>query len=469
MHNKKQAIILTIIAIVSFTAVATFFLYKPITQKLTPQETSLQQPTGDLPELICNYASDQEAYTFAIEQPDVNVCACIKDTERQNTCTTVAMDNTFFTNGITTLDAGLCDRISTQEQKNACLSLITSKTEQLQQQDPQYLARILAATHNEGSITVLEDIIQNDNTNIDNYVSLALAYAEKGLNEQEKGNDHMSYVQKAFTVIEQAKAIDPNNAELYRAEAYVNEIKPDYSTALLLYDKAIERDPNNILAYAGRGHTGRMMGMLEQAVTDLTKAAELDTKNEHISIYTNLCNLEYSRSHNEDAIKNCKIVTQQQNVDPVFQSEAYQIMARIFMDNKDLTQAKSYLLTAKTRTPNDPNLYVTLARLNLFEKNYTESENNAKKAIELTPTKATAYLALANALYMQENYQQAIDTAQKGITLVQDDVSLLAPNKPAIERDLTYMIAHSYRNLGDTQKQKEYEQKAETVFTNPIN
>jgi tetratricopeptide (TPR) repeat protein len=453
------------LSVLLFFVVASVFLYRPIKDKFTKtSQQTVQEPDGALPELVCNYASDQKAYADAVTTQNVNQCACIKDETLMETCKSTTMDVMFYANAIDHIDKTLCDKINDQEQKNACILVVEDSIEQLTEKDPQYLATMYASTHNENAITIYEKLTQEDQSNIDNFITLALSYAEKGLKEQEQGNDQTPYVQKAFQAIEKAKSIDQNNAEVYRVEAYINEIKPDYSVALALYNKALTLDANNVLAYAGKGHTERMMGILENAVADFTKAAELDTQKAHVHIYTNLCNLEYSRSHNEDAIKNCKIVTQMQNTDPVFQSEAYQIMAMIFIQNQDYTQARNYLLTAKTLTPNDPNLYVTFAKLNIYEQNYTESESNAKKAIELSPTKATGYLSLAQALYMQEKHNESIQTAQKGITLVKGDVSLLAPSKPVTERDLNYMIAHNYRQMGDTQKQAEYEKKAEESF-----
>ncbi|KKP62893.1 MAG: hypothetical protein UR60_C0050G0007, partial [Candidatus Moranbacteria bacterium GW2011_GWF2_34_56] len=255
--------------------------------------------------------------------------------------------------------------------------------------------------------------------------------------------------------IEKAKSINGNNSEVYRVEAYTNEIKPDFGMAIKLYDRAIEIDGNNILAYSGRGHANRMMGLLDNAVRDFSRAAELDVKQENVFIYTNLC-----------AIKNCKIVTSRDGADPIFQSEAHQIMAMIFMQGGDNNQAKTNILKAKTLTPNDPNLFVTWARLNIFEKKYVESEANARKAIELSPTKASGFLALSYALYMEEKYEASIEAAQKGIILIKNDVSLLAPSKLAMERELTYSIVNNYRMLGDTAKQQEYENKARNIFNN---
>ncbi len=463
MSQKTKTLLIVLFAIVSFVLVAIVFLFVPMKQKMTQEDAIV-----NLPKLTCDYTDDQDAYIDAITKKDVNLCSCVKDTNFQVTCKSATMDILFYTRAIDHLDESLCDKIMSTIQKEACVSVVKDSVVQLQEKDPLYLASIQANTHNEKAIDTYEKLIQTDNKNIDNYITLALAYAEKGLKEQEQGNDQTPYVEKSLQTIEKAKILDKNNAEIYRVEAYANEIKPDHFRAISLYDKAIEIDKNSARAYAGRGHVNRMMGALENAIGDFAKAAELDMEREHISIYTNLCSLEYSRGNNEDAIKNCKIVIQKKNADPVFQSEAYQIMTMIFIQNKDFTQANNYLLTAKTLTPADPNLYVTFSKLKIFEQNYTESEAHAKKAIELSPTKALSYLALSHTLYMQEKYSESIDAAQKGLTLADSDVSLLTPSKPPVKRDLHYSIANNYRQMGDSAKQAEYEKRAEDAFNQSL-
>ncbi len=467
MENKKTGVIIAIVAVILFIGVAFIFLYEPARNVFTkPPVVQQEEVTGDLPVLECNYTNDQEVYKDAITKKDVNLCDCVSSEELQNKCKKATMDITFYDQALTQLDELLCEKISSEIKKDACYSVVQSSVTQFEKEDPEYLARVYAASHNEKAIGELETLTAEDQENVDAYIALALAYAAKGLREQEQGNDQTPYVNKALEAVESAKQIDNKNSEVYRAEAYANEIKPDYAQALTLYDKAIALSENNALAHAGKGHTLRMMGILEGAVEEFNKAAELDVNNANVFIYTNLCSLEYSRSHDEEAIKNCKTVTQIENTDPVFQSEAYQIMSDIFIKNNDIAQAKNYLLQAKTLTPNNPNLFVAFSKLNFFDQKFVQAEADARKAIELSPTKSASYLALARALYMQEKYNEAIEAAQKGITLVSSDVSLLAPSKSAVERDLNYVIANSYRQMGDTIKQKEYEQKAKDAFEN---
>lgn len=465
MQNKKLAVALVTFAVSAFVLLAIFFLYEPVKQKFAPKDQAREEVTGDLPELVCEYADDQAAYMDAFERREINQCECIEDEKLRDVCKSGVMDVVFYDRALDQLDIDLCDNIYSEVQKEACVAVVTDAIADFEEIDPQYLADIYAMNHNEKAIGLLEELIAQGETSVENHISLALAYAEKGLKAQEQGSDGAEFITKALAAIDSAKGIDADDSEIYRVEGYVHEVNADFESALTAYDTAIEKNDKNILAYAGRGHVFRMMGALDEAIVDFTKAADLDPDNVYELVYVNLCNLEYSRSQYEDAIKNCKIVIKNDGItDPIFQSEAYQILSAIFADARDYTQAKNYLLQAKTISPNDANLYVTLSDLNLYEQNFTEAEENAREAIRLSSQKSAAYLALAKALYMQERYNDAIQAAQTGVDLVPNDVSLLLPSKPLVVSNLYHTIANNYRQMGDPIKQIEYEEKAEKAL-----
>lgn len=464
MQNKK-VLVLIFIFIPAFVLVY-WWVANNVFNKKQNIPIAQNEKEINLPELKCDFESDQAAYNEASDKNSLDACSCIKDEKAREMCLISTMDTILYSNALDNLNVEICENIKSQVHKDSCYSVVEDSIAQLKEKDPARLAYIFTRTHNENSIALYEKLTVDNPDDVNNYIALALAYAEKGLREDEQGDDQTQYVEKAFAAINKAKSIDANNSEVYRVEAYINEIKPDYDQAKILYGKAIEIDGNNASAYAGRGHVNRLMGMLDLAVEDFNKAAELDINKENVFVYVNLCNLESSRSNFKEAVKNCSLVTENNEADPNFKSEAHQIMANIFMGNNDLVQARNNLLKAKSLTPKDAGIFIAFSKLNIIEKKYQESLENAQKSVELSPNKATSYLALAQALYMEERYQESIEAAQKGLSLVKDDVSLLTASKPAVERVLNNSIANCYRQMGDADKQTEYEQKAQESFSN---
>ncbi|MFH1183188.1 MAG: hypothetical protein V1690_02920 [Candidatus Moraniibacteriota bacterium] len=438
-------------------------------QKVTQEKQNKDKQTAlseMLPKIECSFSNDQEAYTKAMESSNINACDCVSEETSRGKCKEAILDLNLYNQAIEQYNPDICNEIKEISIKQACATVVESGVNNLKEKDLQFLANVYANAHNSSAIQAYEKLLEAEPNNLGNLLALTLAYAEAGLKEQEQGGNQTLYVEKALAIIEKAKNLDANNAEVYRVEGYVYEIKPDVFKALSLYDKAIELDPNNILAYTGRGHAGSMIGILKKALEDFKKAAELDIDKEHISIYANLCRLESSSEDMlEEAIKNCKIVAATaKNVNPVFKAEAYQILATIYMQAKNYLEAESYLLKAKSLSPNDPNLYVTLANLAVTQEKYDEAQVNAQKAMELSPTKASLYSAFSYSLYKQEKYAEAINAANKGLSLIDNDVSLLAPNKPALKKDLYYILANIYNRIDDKENEIKFKELGDAVF-----
>ena len=67
-------------------------------------------------------------------------------------------------------------------------------------------------------------------------------------------------------------------AEVYFKRAVDNSQKGEYKKAIPDYNKAIEINPDFVVAYLNRGVTYRKMGEYEKAISDYTKAIELNPR-----------------------------------------------------------------------------------------------------------------------------------------------------------------------------------------------
>lgn len=462
-EHVKHVLYLAIVfvALLIVTSMLGYSLYRTETQ----QPSQIPEPESVVVETteVCNYANDGEAYAEAITKNDWYACGCIQDESKREVCNTAVKDGSLFNDAVNYMNPELCDEISAEELIETCRSIVASGVEYFTDENPQYLADLRITGRNEDSISSYENLLVTDPNNTKNLATLALLYAEKGLQEQAQGRDQGPYVEKALATIEKAKELDANNSDIYRIEAYIYEVKPDLEKAMHLYTRAIELEPRNALAYAGRGHAEKMQGLLELALEDYRKAAELDVNNVHLNIYTSLCNLEVSFGRGEDAEAHCLIAVESEEGDVQFRSEAYQMLSVFALSRKDFILANSYLSKAQTLTPRDPGLYEEWSRLKIYEADYTTSEMHARKAVSLAPAKATAHLSLSHALYMLEEHEASIQSALEGLDFVETDVSLLAPVKPSVKTDLYYSIANNYRELGNIEKQEEYIRMAEAL------
>lgn len=465
MENKKLGIIIASVAVTLFVIVAFIFMYEPVRNTLI-KPLAVQQKEVTF-EFVCDYKSEQDAYEKAIEFNELNACNCIEDDYSAQMCQGVVANNVAFENAVSYMDVDLCEKINVTDVKESCIMLVKGNIEYFEEENPKYLARVYAQSHNEKSVEYLEKIIEENEGAVEDYIALAIAYAEQGLSEQEKGNDQGFFVKKGLDIVEKAIKIEPNNSDVYRAQAYVYEILPDVMMAVDSYTRAIELDKNNILAYVGRGHAYNMAGMLTLAHEDYQKAGSIDVDNKYMAVYSNLCRLESSRDDlMKSAIKNCLIVVNGDSDDPSIQSNTYQILGRLYIQKDDLDQAHNALLKAQSLTPSDPNVFVSMAQFYNKKQEFDIAKENATVAIKLSPSKATAYQELGNALYGKKQYTQAVSTILDGLAFIDEDVTLLQSNKDALRQKMYYSVADIYYAMGDGEQEVAYKEMGDSVFNN---
>ncbi len=417
----------------------------------------------DLNVVECGFVNEKEAYSEAISTADLNVCNCIEDMDLNSECTYVVYDLALYNQALGQSNPNICNEIQEEGRKEACIDTVETKVAYLKENDPQTLADDYLFTHNDNAVEVFEELVAQNPEDLDSLIALALVYAEQGLKEQEQGGSQTPYIEKAFAVIEKMKQIDPEDSDIYSTEGYVYEIKPDYEKAIDSYNKAIELDAQNLSAYTGKGHTYNMMGNLRDALSSFKTADRMDTDNVYLPLYSQLCRLEAFMGLTRDSIKHCQVVITSYEIDPLIKSEALQVVANMFLKSGNLASAENYLLQAKILAPSDPNLYIMFARLYSLKEDYMKTEVSARKVIDLAPNKTAGYQELAHALYGQGEFEDAIDMVQKALNLINDDVSLLDPNKPTIQQDLYYIMEACFMELGDENNADKYKKLGDKI------
>lgn len=428
--------------------------------EVIPEGIPVEMEEKDLPEL----EEDKDPVVAAMESKDINYCEYVDDETRKEACKKSVFNSRVFEKAMESYNPELCNEISNERAKESCILIAQSGKDHVGNMDSEYLGhKSLAAGDVDLAIEQFENTISEGSADYDVYASISIAYAEKALKEQEKGNDRTVYLEKAFENIEKAKALEPSNSEVYRVQGYINEIVPDYPKAIESYNKAIELDDRNIDAYAGRGHTNRLIGALPMALSDFETAAELDTDNSNIFVYANLCNLENVFGRVEDSIKYCEMVINIDSEHTAFKLEAYMNLAENHLNNKDYDKAENFLLNAESISSKDSNLYATFAKLYNYKGEFEKSEEKAKRAIELSPTKVFGYEMLSYSYYLQEKFEESISQSLKGLDLVEDDVSLLEGSKLNQELRFYFLLSDSYERIGDNENKDKYRSLAESL------
>ena len=124
-----------------------------------------------------------------------------------------------------------------------------------------------------------ESAMEDYNTAMDLDSEKIEAYIDAALAEEKIGN-----YAAVSNNLSMAIKLNPNNAETYNNRGYAKykSGKYKYEDILLDYKKSIELDSSNAYVYFYRGYTEYDYGYYKEAIGDLSKAIQLDPKNEEV-------------------------------------------------------------------------------------------------------------------------------------------------------------------------------------------
>jgi len=396
------------------------------------------------------------AFKYAVENQMLEACDCITEEQTKNACKSSLKDILTFEQAVQRFNPSSCELISDPGAQEACISIISSAVDQISDMDPLFVARIHTLDNNgDLSIPLLENIVAENDSDFYAWVFLSLSYSNEGL----FSNTEEEYMPKALYAAEKALNLSPNDKNALYAKAFAYEAGGELSYAVDTYSELIEKHPDFIKGYAGRGHAYNKLGSITAAIKDFQKAEELDVDKNEMFVYSQLCRLYAGfTDYAEDAIEACNRVIDLSSY--LTKSDelmgAHIILAELYMSAGRFEEAKVHVDLALIAMPTSPDATITLARWYALTGNYTNAEVTAEKALDLDPMRAAAYSVLAYSRYELGDADGAIEAGLQGLEVIDSDVSLLSPNRPPVKRDLYYLVANAYDLKGDAQNFRKY-------------
>ena len=159
------------------------------------------------------------------------------------------------------------------------------------------------------------------------------------------------------------------------------ESNDDFNGAIELFDKAIELNPNNALAYFGRGTVYSELKQHERALADFNKSIELDAN--YTDAYNNRGNVYFALENFDAALKDF--------------DEAVRL------------------------NPNDAEILYNRGNTYMEKDDFNAAIRDFTKAIELDSTYAAAYFNRGLSYKISEDYEAAVDDFTAYIELNPDD------------------------------------------------
>jgi len=200
------------------------------------------------------------------------------------------------------------------------------------------------------------------------------------------------------------------------------EVIQNVDTAITLFNRALERDPNYALAEAGLGEAywrtyeqTKDTHWAEEARKSSAAAIALNDKLPQV--YVTLGMIHTGTGHYEEAIQNLQKALA---LDPI-SADAYRELGKAYQRMGRLKDAESTYLDAIAVRPSYWGTHNELGGFYYRLARYAEAEKEFRTVVELTPDNARGYSNLGVIAYSQKRYEEAAKMYEKSVAIKPSD------------------------------------------------
>ena len=188
--------------------------------------------------------------------------------------------------------------------------------------------------------------------------------------------------------------------------------------ALKDFNRALELDPSDALAYEGRGDSYQILQQHEDALADYDRAFSLDQRTASILVGRGCAYRDLGR-HDEafaDFARAIEMGPQEWAV------QAFANRGLTYMDLQRYGDAIADFTAALERDPDNSQLFSSRSQAHLQLGDYLRALSDNERAIELAPHNATLYGWHGAILRMLERYREAIEAFDRAIAAEPDEI-----------------------------------------------
>lgn len=206
------------------------------------------------------------------------------------------------------------------------------------------------------------------------------------------------------------------------AEMYVQSGKQD--EALKIYEKILEKDPNNPYIHITLSDFYRQKGEMERSFDELklgfaNPALDVDTKVRVLLAFFSVS--EMYNEHKQDIIELAQILVVTHPDDP----KSHSLYGDLLLDNKKYAEARDEFRKVIAIDSSRYAVWESLLNAEIQLADYKALENESSRAIELFPLLPVPYLFRGVALLESKNYSEAVSNLNTGAKMVSGNNLLL--------------------------------------------
>jgi tetratricopeptide (TPR) repeat protein len=233
------------------------------------------------------------------------------------------------------------------------------------------------------------------------------------------------------------------------AEMYVQSGKQD--EALKIYEKILEKDPNNPYIHITLSDFYRQKGEMERSFDELklgfaNPALDVDTKVRVLLAFFSVS--EMYNEHKQDIIELAQILVVTHPGDP----KSHSLYGDLLLDNKKYAEARDEFRKVIAIDSSRYAVWESLLNAEIQLADYKALENESARAMELFPLLPVPYLFQGAALLENKKYSEAVSNLNTGAKMVSGNNLLLV-------QFFTY-LGDAYNRMKDYQLSDESYEKA---------
>ncbi len=240
--------------------------------------------------------------------------------------------------------------------------------------------------------------------------------------------------------------------EYVQAETY--RVKRQYTAAILLYDKAIAKNPNNYKYFVQQGKCYYLLKRIDNAIYCLETATRL--KEDHIESYIALSKLYGYKGDRQKVIVYLGKAAQFETNTQLRLSYRLHIL-KLLYSQEQVVGFPVHLKDARSISPQNIHVWYFSAWYHNQVQEYAQAITDAETGLKLLNDSKDAprfYFQLGYALHQIEEYQKAQDVlAKANVGSFKEKVFKMMPN-------YQYRLAQSYYTILEYKTAKQYVQQA---------
>jgi tetratricopeptide (TPR) repeat protein len=246
-------------------------------------------------------------------------------------------------------------------------------------------------------------------------------------------------LREAQQQLDDAIALDPQNAKFYRARAAVKRFRGNVNDAILDQQKAVALGQDKTFELVELSAMNALAGNRNRAADNLQEALKLDPDNQ--SAHDRLVALLEEEGRSDELVVEYKRALEKKPKD----ERLHLSLGSAYVKLGKLSEAKAQFVEAQNLDQSDPEPHRQMGALYIKEKNFEKAAKEYTFVLNINPTSVQDLVALGNCYSQNSDYMQAEAAYVTALALQQLLVQTSGPDRLEVMRSLANLLFNEGR------------------------